>query len=950
MVTDARLSVKLLEWEEARVAGQCVTPRDLFPDSPELAEELGRRIEKLEAMERLLDTGPGRSTHEPEGRDDAEAWPRLAAYEVLGRLGRGGMGVVYRARQHSLGRVVALKMLRDDAFATQDDRARFRREAVTVAGFQHAHIVPVHDFGEDAGRPYFSMELLEGGSLDRKLRGTPLPPKEAAELVEQLARAMDFAHAQGIVHCDLKPGNVLLAADGTPKISDFGLARQLGPGASQGHVGVVGTPSYMAPEQANGEKTGPAADTYALGAILYDALTGRPPFHAASSAETLVQLLGEEPVSPRQLNPQVPRDLETVCLKCLEKDPAKRYPSALALADDLLRFRNGEPTLARPASPAERALKWARRRPAVAGFAAVSAAALLLLVAGGTTFALRLKFERDAADFQRGQAEEQKQRALDSYRLAQEALRECVGKVADDPRVRSGPLQDVRRVMLQSEALFYERFLKLAGDDPAFQAERGQTLRRLGFITAELAPKKEAVGHYLQAADVFRELARTRPDEVRHRVDLANTLNNLANLYQANNAYEDAEPTHRESLALWEAILRDAPGAREHLLGQATSLNNLARLYRATRKWAECKQTHERALALRQALFRDYPENARVRADLAQSYNNLGNLYVDQNRSEHAVRVQQAALALRQALARQAPALAEHQAGVANSHLNLGNAYFFLGQQPKAEVEYRTALTVGAPLAEKYPMVIEYRADLALYHKGVGNACYLANRFAEAEEAYQLAIPLYQALARDDPTVERYPVELGGTHCNVANARSKAGRPAQAVAAYDDAIATLQPVFDRQSHNRYAREFLHNAHAGKATALVEQGRYAEALPHQDKAYELTGSAEARLYRAINLARLREHVRAAAEAGELAKAKKPTGELFFQLARVFALNVTAVPDDESLAEQYASRSIELLTQARAAGLFKKPAAVQQLRERKDFDVLREREDFRALLPQ
>ncbi len=303
-------------------------------------------------------------------------------YELLEELGRGGMGVVYKARQGKLKRLVALKMILTGEHAAAQDLARFQAEAEAVARLHHPNIVQVYEVGQHAGQPYLALELCPGGTLDRKLAGTPLPAEEAARLVQAVARAMYAAHQAGVVHRDLKPQNVLLAADGQPKVTDFGLAKKLDEQTAHTQTGaILGTPSYMAPEQAAGmgKDVGPPADVYALGAVLYECLTGRPPFKAATHLDTLWQVSHDEPVPPRQLQHKVPRDLETVCLKCLHKEPGRRYASALELAEDLRRFLAGEPIHARPVGPAERAVKWVRRRPAVAGLAA----ALVLVAAAG---------------------------------------------------------------------------------------------------------------------------------------------------------------------------------------------------------------------------------------------------------------------------------------------------------------------------------------------------------------------------------------------------------------------------------------------------------------------------------------------------------------------------------------------------------------------------------------
>jgi WD40 repeat protein/tRNA A-37 threonylcarbamoyl transferase component Bud32 len=310
----------------------------------------------------------------------------IGDYEILEEVGRGGMGVVYKARQVRLNRTVALKVLRDGELATLAEVERFHQEALALAQLQHPNIVQVFDVGKHKGLSFFSLEYCPGGSLEQKLGGTPLPPGEAAALAETLARAVHAAHQARVIHRDLKPANVLLSADGIPKVTDFGLARRLEEAGQTGTGTVMGTASYMPPEQAQGrtKEIGPAADVYALGAVLYEFLTGRPPFKAANALDTLIQVVTDEPVPVRRLQPGVPRDLETICLQCLQKQPQRRYASAEALAEDLRRFQAGGPIQARPAGAAERALKWVRRRPLVAG---LLAAVLLVAAVGIAAFA-----------------------------------------------------------------------------------------------------------------------------------------------------------------------------------------------------------------------------------------------------------------------------------------------------------------------------------------------------------------------------------------------------------------------------------------------------------------------------------------------------------------------------------------------------------------------------------
>ena len=338
-------------------------------------------------------TPPRRTRSGPPGRTGAakaDTLPQIAGYEILEVLGAGGMGIVYKARQTRLDRLVALKMILAGVSARLGDLARFEAEARAVAAIDHPNIIKIFEIGEHDGLPYFSLEYLAGGSLADRIGGKPQPVEDAARIVETLARALAVAHARGIVHRDIKPANVLLAADGTPKIADFGLVKRLEADSAQTRTGsILGSPSYMAPEQTTGaEKAGPAADQYALGATLYEMLTGRPPFRGSSALDTLDMVRNAEPVPPSQLLPRMPRDLETICLKALQKDPARRYPDVVAMAEDLRRFRAGEPILARPIGGAERLWRWCRRNPKVASLAAAVVLMFLLGLVSATAAAV----------------------------------------------------------------------------------------------------------------------------------------------------------------------------------------------------------------------------------------------------------------------------------------------------------------------------------------------------------------------------------------------------------------------------------------------------------------------------------------------------------------------------------------------------------------------------------
>jgi mono/diheme cytochrome c family protein len=369
----------LLRWEAARQQGQELPIEELCDGCPQHADQVRQRMCAILQMEALLGVGDedaDAKTVVGAGMGDppAELLPVIPGYEILRLIDRGGMGVVYEARQVDLGRTVAVKMISGGGMGPKT-LLRFGLEAAAAACLQHPHVVQIFQVGQVKGHPFFSMEYLAGGSLAALLARQPPTARRAAELTATLAHAVHAAHERGVLHRDLKPANVLLTADGVPKIADFGLAKLLGGEAAHTQTGdILGTPSYMAPEQAEGHKDqiGPATDVYALGAILYELLARQPPFQGPTPLASLRLVVSQEPVAPSKLAPGVPRDLEAICLKCLEKAPGRRYASAQALADDLQRFLDGEPVTARHSGWARRAGKWVCRHPHRAAWAVVA--------------------------------------------------------------------------------------------------------------------------------------------------------------------------------------------------------------------------------------------------------------------------------------------------------------------------------------------------------------------------------------------------------------------------------------------------------------------------------------------------------------------------------------------------------------------------------------------------
>jgi tRNA A-37 threonylcarbamoyl transferase component Bud32/tetratricopeptide (TPR) repeat protein len=479
--------------------------------------------------------------------DPVEETARLDDYELLEELGRGGMGVVFKARQKSLNRFVAVKMVRAGEVSDREGRKRFENEAQAVARLQHPNIVQIYEVAETDGRPFLVLEFVEGGSLARHLDGTPLPARQAASLVETLARAIHSAHEKQIIHRDLKPSNVLVAGTldrGVLKVTDFGLAKHLDLLADTRTIATIGTPSYMAPEQleANLGTSDCRTDVYGLGAILYELLTGRPPFRAESPLQTLKQVAVAEPARPRLLNAAVPRDLETVCLKCLQKAPAQRYGTAAALADDLARFVKGEPVLARPIGAGSRLVRWCRLNPVVASLTAV----LILAVVGGLCGIAR----------QWREAELERQNAVESDLEAQQLLSELI---ASNPVVpKFGYRVAVPSVEpLLKAATHCKNHLKKNPGALRLRFALTNVYGRLGTLYLQRRQMVEMNASFKNARELWEPLVSCEPANSVYRDWLATTYDWESGPYTSS-VLRDMESTEQAN-RLWEELAEEQP-------------------------------------------------------------------------------------------------------------------------------------------------------------------------------------------------------------------------------------------------------------------------------------------------------------------------------------------------------------------------------------------------------
>ena len=551
--------------------------------------------------------------------------PEIRGYDLLEEIGRGGMGVVYRANQIALQRQVALKVIRGAGLPTREQRERFRIEAEAAAKLQHPGIVQVFEVGEHDGRPFIVMELLAGSSLDKRLSGTPLPPRDAAKLVASLSDAAEFAHAHGVVHRDLKPANVLLdgSAFGRAKISDFSLAKQLNTDSGQTQSGaVIGTPSYMAPEQASGKvrELGPSVDIYALGAILYESLTGRPPFRAATMLETLELVRTEEPVAPSRLQPGLPRDLQTICLKCLCKEPHRRYTRARELAGDLERFLRGEPIQARPVGSIERVLKWARRKPTAASLAVVCGLAVAGVIVGLAWHQQTLRKEIQRANHGEADAIRQKKLALANFRKGHESLDEVFTRLEEDTHRSEDPrFNRLRRDIAEASLKFYDEVLQEVDDpDPELRLNRGLVLIYAGRLRQLLHEYTEADHDLTEAETILTGLTTERPDNAAAIRELAYCRYRQGALLESLDRIGDAFAKYNQALQGISPIAHE--GERERrLLGLCNW--QLFVTSRALHKPGATGYVRE-SVRVWTALCNDYPENHEYRMRLLDNLRN----------------------------------------------------------------------------------------------------------------------------------------------------------------------------------------------------------------------------------------------------------------------------------------------------------------------------------------
>jgi serine/threonine-protein kinase len=1056
--TTHRLDEVLGEYLEAVESGRAPNRQQFLAAYPDLAAEIEAFLadqDRFDALMAPLSSSSNRQVANlpPQAAgSDIRPGQVLGNYELLEEIARGGMGVVFKARQF-LGdgtprpfRIVALKMISDSSWGSAADVQRFRLEASAVAHLDHPNIVPLYEVGEHQGdsgrsRPFFSMKLVEGGSLARQVARFKGQPRDAAQLMVRVARAVEYAHQRGIIHRDLKPGNILLEGrlDGPPGqlrplVADFGLAKRLRvedaavpadqtlPTLTQ--VGTaVGTPAYMPPEQALGQApVTTAADVYSLGAILYELLTGRPPFRMPTGLGTLLEVLERDPEPPHRYCPGLDRDLEVICLKCLEKDPGQRYATAGSLADDLQRYLNREPIQARPVGRVERLYRWCRREPLLAGLSAAIVLSISVSMGLVVWQWQRAETERATAQQERGRAEqkqaeaekhadaEKRQRNLADRHAAEverqkklveakhkEAERNLVEarrqrtlaekNAAEAERQRAATdeayreafkivtrfcvqlsekelgnipgLQPLRKEMLEAGLAHFQKFAQRNANDPELRNEIADTHFRIGLLTNIVGSKKDALGCYRRALDLYRDLKAKGGKYGDQRLMIARTLSNMANLWSDLGQGREAGDARKEAFGLIEELAREKPKDPEVQHSLALALNTESSRLKAQGKFSEALTRILRGRDITRELVARYPRQRVYRRDLALSYTQEGHLH------KH-LREPAKVLPCYQQARKELEQLSEAQPNHAWLRLDLSRVYRYIGSEYRARGQSVEALailtkarTACDALVRANRQVVAFQHELAMVLNSLASLHLASGQSDRALDCYQQALTTLRRLVAEHPDVPWVELDLARAWHNLGTVHRELNRPADAVRAFQGSKVAFEELVARHPKDAGYLDYL----AGTVNSLADQlqkldrheealktfeygakrGREAVALAPNNADFRQTLSfLLGNLARAHRLAKRPEQ--AATYTLERRKLWLGNPEEVYNRVREFLLVAQLVKKDSPEQRKYHTLALETLDLALQAGY----KDFNNLRNNPRLAVLRERPEFQRLL--
>jgi serine/threonine-protein kinase len=820
---------------------------------------------------------------------------QFGPYELLAEIGRGGMGVVYRARHPGLDRLVALKCILAGQFASPREVQRFHLEAEAVAQLDHPNIVPVYEVGEHQGWHYYGMKLIEGESLAQALKHRSFSPTEAARLLAAVARAIGHAHERGILHRDLKPGNILLQKHEirNPKsetssltssefvyITDFGLAKRVvlpdedatTPALQTNSGAALGTPAYMAPEQAvNASTVTTAADVYSLGAILYELLAGRPPFKGPTPLETLMALLEKDPVGPRTLRREVPRDLETICLKCLTREPEKRYPSAQALAADLERFLAGEAIEARPAGALERFARWCSKRPLVAALSA----ALLVVASAGVALvfwqwqraeehladaqAQHREVERHLAEVQRQKeladanfrdaqtqrheverhlAEVQRQKELvdSTFREAYRAVND-LGELTDDLARLPGS-QKLRKKWLERSLAYYQRFLEQRGADSSLAVELADAHHRIAWITSLIGPKADALEAHQKARAIYQKLYDREPENRLYKSRLATAWHNVGQLEHAIGHTRESQDAYETARRLYDELHTADPKDAMNKAYFANTWNSLGVLAREDRRAQNALAAFEKVRTLREELVKEHPKEPVYQTNLAAILNNLAVWHETEGDKKKGLQLHQEACDIQEKLVREYGDNQNFKADLAFTLQHVGMAQAGLGQTKDAFDSYKRSLALREELARDNPSVIGHQMGLAGSHTSFGVLFGNQRDHAQALKAFQRTRKILEDVHKIDNRAVHIRKDLAQCYFNLGVEHNALKQYDDAVKNYRQSVATYRNLVEEFRGNLGYRDSLSGVLNNLGLSLSRCGQHDEAPKAAREAVEL----------------------------------------------------------------------------------------------------------------